>query len=231
MSAVEAEYVELTWTPTSFTRASIVKFYTIQHCIAESELWTSCSVVAECKCRIHHLTPGQMYSFRIIAHGEGSTKSEPSPPSESVIIPILSPAPMTPVTASKSFDCSSVSSDQSISKSINDSSLNISGNFGDVKERKGSKTDGISAPKRDQEFHKTYIELEDIDRGRFSIIRKCQKINSGEELAVKFVHRKRWKKQLIVKEFQILTAISHPNVVRGHDFCETSMYIAIVMEQ
>ncbi|CAL8069824.1 unnamed protein product [Orchesella dallaii] len=208
ISAVDTEYVELTWTPTSFTRSSIVKFYTVQHCIAESDLWTSCSVVAECKCRIHHLTKGQMYSFRLIAHGEGSTKSEPSPPSESVIIPILSPM------SSKKLD---TSSNSDLSNSINDS----------MNKRKHSHPD--TTPK-DPEFHKTYIELEDINRGRFSIIRKCQKIDSGEELAVKFVHRKRWKKQLIVKEFQILTAISHPNVVRGYAYCETSMYTAIVME-
>lgn len=164
-----------------------------------------------------------MYSFRIIAHGEGSTKSEPSPPSESVIIPIMTP--ISPANTTKSMDSTGNSSDLSISlnkSSLNDSSASNGGG-------KGSRDGAIQ--KKDQEFHKTYIELEDIDRGRFSIIRKCQKISTGEELAVKFVHRKRWKKQLIVKEFQILTAISHPNVVTGHEFCETSMYTAIVMEQ
>ncbi len=167
-----------------------------------------------------------MYSFRIIAHGEGSTKSEPSPASESVIIPIMTP--ISPASTTKSMDSTGNSSDLSISlnkSSLNDSSTSNGGEGG----RKGSRDGAIQ--KKDQEFHKTYIELEDIDRGRFSIIRKCQKISTGEELAVKFVHRKRWKKQLIVKEFQILTAISHPNVVKGHEFCETSMYTAIVMEQ
>jgi serine/threonine protein kinase len=82
----------------------------------------------------------------------------------------------------------------------------------------------------DNEFHRRYVELEDIARGRFSVLRKCQEVSTGTELTVKFVHRKRWKKQLIVKEYEILSAISHPNVVRGLAFCETVSCSAIVME-
>ena len=201
--SVDCESVEMDWStvedgaPTN--RSSVVKFFTVQHSLVESEIWTSCAVVADCHCKVQHLSPGQMYSFRIIAHGEGSTRSEPSLPSEPIIIPPNSP--QTPNTRTPSY----------------------SFNTADTGSMNGDSTN-------DTEFHKRYVELEDIDRGRFSVLRKCQEVSTGTELTVKFVHRKRWKKQLIVKEYEILSAISHPHVVRGLAFCETVSCSAVVME-
>ncbi|CAG7734745.1 unnamed protein product, partial [Allacma fusca] len=207
--SVDSDSVELEWKSTEkgVPGSNAVKFFTVQHCISECDVWTSCAVVADSFCKVQHLTPGQMYSFRIISHGEGSTRSEPSLPSESVIIPPSSPlAPKTPTSQHcphdfiLSCDCS-----------INNKTI-------------------TSDSSRDLDFYKRYVELEDIDRGRFSVVRKCQEVSSGQELAVKFVHIKRWKKQLIMKEYQILSAISHPNVIQAHAFCETALYSAIVTE-
>ena len=220
ISCVDSDSVELVWESSeSFKqRSSIVKFFTVQHCVAECDVWTSCAVVADTHCRIQHLTPGQMYSFRIIAHGEGSTRSEPSVASESLIIPPCSPStPKTPTTTSMP----SVSFTNADSVSLCSMESNSHNN--------SSNSSGGDASK-DTDFYTKYVELEDIDRGRFSVVRKCQEVSTGQELAVKFVHRKRWKKQLIVKEYQILSAISHANVVKASAFCETSSYSAIVME-
>ena len=39
------------------------------------------------------------------------------------------------------------------------------------------------------DFELQYIELEEVGRGRFSVVRRCQEILTGREVAVKFVNR------------------------------------------
>jgi len=192
--SVLSESVSLVWSPMKKDdeeqSASIVKFFTVEHCIAESDMWTSCAVVDGYSCQVHHLVSGQMYSFRIIAHGEGRTRSDPSDPSEPVIVPVPS------------------------SSSPNSSAP--------------------STPTREEEqgkdFHRKYVELEDLNRGRFSVIRKCQEVSSGKEMVVKCVPRKRWKKQFVQKEFQILSATNTTFVVSPVEFYDTLVHSVIVME-
>lgn len=224
--AVGNESVELEWTANGSQetnpekRANCVKFFTVQHCIAESEVWTSCAVVADCHCRVQHLIPGQMYSFRIIAHGEGSTRSDPSGPSEPLIIPPDSPfMPKTPTLCSSVMELFPSPGDSGDTDKINSSTLSLA-----------SSQESQQCTRGKQQFHEKYVELEDLARGRFSVIRRCQDVSTGRELAVKFIHRKRWKKQLIVKEYQILSAISHGSIVECLELCETLSYTAIVME-
>ena len=40
-------------------------------------------------------------------------------------------------------------------------------------------------------YHRCYIELEELGKGRFSVVRKCQEIISGNEVAVKFINRRK----------------------------------------
>jgi hypothetical protein len=181
------------WQPTEAggNLSSIVKFYTVETSILESEVWTSCAVVAKSFCKVQNLSPGTLYSFRIIAHGEGSTRSKPSLPSESLVLPL--PTPTSPTTTSPSTPTSN----------------------------------GHTST---EEFSLKYKESEELAKGRFSVVHKCLELCSGEEFAVKLIPRHRWKRQLILKEYQILKAISHVNVSSAKEFCDTPMYSAIVMQ-
>jgi kalirin len=168
---------------------SLVKFFTVEHSLGgggseeEESSWTSTVVVDGTEAEIRHLIPGQMYAFRIIAHGEGRTRSEPSPSTEPVIIPheeeeelLLSP---------------------------------------------GGSSSPASVSVPEESFQKKWVELEDLGRGRFSVVRKVQEASSGEERAAKVVPRKRWKRQLVLKEFQVLQAIRSQFVPAAVEFCES----------
>ena len=41
------------------------------------------------------------------------------------------------------------------------------------------------------DFELQYIELEEVGRGRYSVVRRCQEILTGREVAVKFVNRRK----------------------------------------
>lgn len=188
--------VLLTWESDTNGGDQVVKFYTVETCLMESEVWTSCAVVAQNYCKVQHLNPGLDYSFRIISHGEGTTRSEPGPPSESLILsPITNPA-STPTTRSSS-----------------------------AQQQQRSPSPTTTSPN----FESKYTEGEELARGRFSIVRKCFETSTGVEFALKLIPRHRWKRQLILKEFQILAAISHPNVPGTKEFCDTPFNSVIVM--
>jgi hypothetical protein len=67
-------------------------------------------------------------------------------------------------------------------------------------------------------------------RGRFNVeVMGC--VSTGRELAVKkFIHGKRWKKQLIVKEYQILSAVIHSSIVECLELCRNALLYCGVME-
>ena len=87
-----------------------------------------------------------MYSFRIISHGEGSTKSDPSEPSEPIIIP-----PTTPQSPKLSMFSRTSLSSMSIPEDVTDSASVKFGGRGET------------------DFHKKYIELDDIERGTIKL--------------------------------------------------------------
>ena len=46
-------------------------------------------------------------------------------------------------------------------------------------------------------LNRCYIELEELGKGRFSVVRKCQEIISGNEVAVKFINRRKQGKRIL----------------------------------
>ena len=79
------------------------------------------------------------------------------------------------------------------------------------------------------DFERKFIELEDLGRGRFGVVRKCQEILTGAEVAVKFVHRKRQSRDATQKEHEILAGLSHPHLVHSRGLFVTATSDAIVL--
>ena len=59
-----------------------------------------------------------------------------------------------------------------------------------------------------RDFERRYIELEELGRGRFSVVRKCQEILTGQEVAVKFINRRKQTRDETRKEYEILALIA-----------------------
>lgn len=62
------------------------------------------------------------------------------------------------------------------------------------------------------------------------MVRRCQEILSGNEVAVKFVNRRKQNCEETQKEFKILSVLKHPNIVSGSGIFLTATSDAIVMD-
>ena len=85
-----------------------------------------------------------------------------------------------------------------------------------------------------RDFERRYIELEELGRGRFSVVRKCQEILTGEEVAVKFINRRKQSRDETRKEYEILALIASspacpPCLIRSTGLFLTATSDAIVM--
>ncbi len=80
-----------------------------------------------------------------------------------------------------------------------------------------------------RDFERQYIELEELGRGRFSVVRRCQEILSGEEVAVKFVNRRRQGRERTRREYELMRRLHHPNVARATGLFLTATSDAIVI--
>ncbi|XP_023330642.1 triple functional domain protein isoform X4 [Eurytemora carolleeae] len=79
-------------------------------------------------------------------------------------------------------------------------------------------------------FEQQYIELEEVGRGRFSVVRRCQEILTGREVAVKFLNRRRRTREQTRREHNILARVRHTNIVAVAGIFATPSSDAIVME-
>ena len=93
----------------------------------------------------------------------------------------------------------------------------------------GSGSGGLDTSCWQRDFERKYIELEELGRGRFSVVRKCQEILSGTEVAVKFVNRRKQSREDTQREYEILANVDHPNVVRATGLFLTATSDAIVL--
>ena len=84
-------------------------------------------------------------------------------------------------------------------------------------------------PQWQTNFERSYIELEEIGRGRFSVVLRCQEIMSGNEVAVKFINRRKQGEQETLREYKYLSEMKHPNVISALGVFLTSNSYAIVM--
>ena len=80
------------------------------------------------------------------------------------------------------------------------------------------------------DFELQYIELEEVGRGRCSVVRRCQEILTGREVAVKFVNRRKQSREQTRREYEALRRLSHPNIVSASGLFVTASSDAIVMD-
>lgn len=181
-------------------------YYLVESCrLRSSSDWTTVkSNLSESSCVVEGLLEGETYAFRVRSHagtggvdeGSGSV-SEPSKPSAPLTIPLgdalgLTPGQVTPCLAAGGSSRRSSSSGSSLVGA-------------------GPSGGPAGVPPLDscwqRDFERRFIELEELGRGRFSVVRKCQEILSGDEVAVKFVNRRKQPREETRKEFEILSLI------------------------
>ena len=167
-------------------------------CKLHSHTWTVVQRnVRKNEILINGLDHLETYGFRVFSHlADGAEPSEPSLPSQPVVIP---PA--------KRPDGS---------------------NFTHHPLRKGQDLD-FDGPPWQRDFERQFIELEELGRGRFGVVRRCQQLMTGSEVAVKFVNRKKQGRDITRLEFDIMSKLRHKNIVNVSGLYLTATSDAIVM--
>lgn len=66
-----------------------------------------------------------------------------------------------------------------------------------------------------EQFKQRYIELDEIDRGRFSVVRLARDRGTGEEVALKQVIRRKQPHHVTQEEYSLLSGMQHSNIIRS----------------
>ncbi|XP_049818825.1 kalirin isoform X2 [Aethina tumida] len=66
-----------------------------------------------------------------------------------------------------------------------------------------------------EQFKRRYIELEEIDRGRFSVVRLAKDRGTGVEVALKQVTRRKQPHHITQAEYTLLASMQHLNIIRS----------------
>lgn len=201
--------------------------FSLETCrLRSSEPWAVIkSNIREGLCQIDNLKYGETYSFRVLCHSPSGETSEPSPPSNPLTIPLLQH--QETVQPSSQQTLTTASSRRSSTSNSEGSSSAMAGSGGGG--CGGSGSGGLDTSCWQRDFERKYIELEELGRGRFSVVRKCQEILSGTEVAVKFVNRRKQSREDTQREYEILANVDHPNVVRATGLFLTATSDAIVL--
>ncbi|CAB1314269.1 unnamed protein product [Coregonus sp. 'balchen'] len=93
-------------------------------------------------------------------------------------------------------------------------------------ESPGSKGSGSGG----QPSHKTYSFLSEINRGRFSVVTQCQDSHSQQLFAAKITPCRPEKRQLVLREYQLLKRLNHPHLVQLHTAYITPYYLVLIQE-
>ena len=83
----------------------------------------------------------------------------------------------------------------------------------------------VPAKFRNYVFH-FFLEL---GRGRFSVVRRCHEIMSGNDVAVKFVNRRKQGEAETLREYRHLAQLNHPHIISSLGLYLTSNSYAIVL--
>ena len=151
---------------------------------------------------VDSLVQGETYSFRVMSHGQSEVAAS--------LVSEPSP-PSLPLTVP-----------------LSDLSSTVAG----VPAPAGDTTDirQLLDPAWRPDFELQYIELEEVGRGRCSVVRRCQEILTGREVAVKFVNRRKQSREQTRREYENLRKLSHPNIVSASGLFVTASSDAIVMD-
>ncbi|XP_048725006.1 kalirin isoform X7 [Caretta caretta] len=81
-----------------------------------------------------------------------------------------------------------------------------------------------------ENFDFAYMELHEIGRGRFSIVKKCIHKATRKDVAVKFISKKMKKKEQAAHEAALLQHLQHPQYITIHDTYESPTSYILVLE-
>ncbi|KAG7230720.1 hypothetical protein INR49_019533 [Caranx melampygus] len=90
----------------------------------------------------------------------------------------------------------------------------------------GSKVTGSEQ----QTAQRNYSFLSEINRGRFSVITLCRDVETSQVFAAKITPYQTEKRQLVLREYQLLKRLHHPHLVQLHTAYLTSQYLVLVEE-
>ena len=84
----------------------------------------------------------------------------------------------------------------------------------------------------DMQFWENYTDLRTIGKGHFAKVKQIQHIKTGEHFAVKVLDKSLADNDIedLVREFQMLRALRHPNVIRLYAAYETPRKLYLVTE-
>lgn len=155
IQVVSCSSVHLTWESTAYD-----KFY-LEYCRLGSGEWLSINggrLIESKSYTIENLTPGETYSFRLIA-------------AQNKLISLPSIAVTLPVADNLRW--------------------------------------------QQEQFKRRYVELEELDRGRFSIVKRAKDRGTQVEVALKQVTRRKQPHNITQAEYSLLAGIQHVNIIRG----------------
>lgn len=66
-----------------------------------------------------------------------------------------------------------------------------------------------------EQFMRRYLELEEIDRGRYSVVRKARDRGTGLEVALKQVSRRKQAHKVTQAEYALLAGMQHINIIHA----------------
>nr|XP_019936197.1 PREDICTED: obscurin-like [Paralichthys olivaceus] len=77
---------------------------------------------------------------------------------------------------------------------------------------------------------KNFSFLAEINRGRFSVLNLCRDVETSQVFAAKITPYQAEKRQLVLREYQLLKRLHHPHLVQLHTAYITSCYLVLVEE-
>jgi hypothetical protein len=66
-----------------------------------------------------------------------------------------------------------------------------------------------------EQFHRRYIELDELGRGRFSVVRRARDRGTAQEVAVKQVMSRQQSHDVTQAEYALMARLQHSNIVRA----------------
>ncbi|KAM9384697.1 triple functional domain protein [Pholidichthys leucotaenia] len=90
-------------------------------------------------------------------------------------------------------------------------------------------SDGVRVSWKDN-FESHYIEVVELGRGRFSVVKRCDHRGTKRTVAVKHVNKKLMRRDRVTQELNLLQRLQHPHIVSLVDTYETPSSYAIVLE-
>ncbi|XP_018325506.1 triple functional domain protein isoform X1 [Agrilus planipennis] len=66
-----------------------------------------------------------------------------------------------------------------------------------------------------EQFNRRYMELDEISRGRFAVVRKAKDRGTGHEVALKQVWKRKQHHKVTQAEYSLLAGMQHTNIIRA----------------